>query len=62
MVEVRLLSPLSLEQAMEMTLRVEEKNKAVGVRKTLLSSFKSGTFPLQTKGTNQYVASIGITN
>lgn len=57
--EVRLLSPLSLEKAMEMALRVEEKNMAVGMPKTLLSSFKLGTLPIQTKGNNQYAASIG---
>lgn len=59
--EVRLLIPLNLEQAMEMALRVEEKIMAVGMRKTLLSSFKSGTFPVQAKGINQYAASIGST-
>lgn len=48
--EVRLLSPLSLEQAMEMAIRVEEKNKAVGVRRNLMGSYKSGTLTVQTLG------------
>lgn len=38
-VEVRLLNPMSLEQAMELALRVEEKNK---VKKTGVGVYKSG--------------------
>lgn len=57
--EVRLLSPLSLEQAMEMALKVEEKNKAVSLRKSVLGSFKSGSFSLQTKSSNPYSSTGG---
>lgn len=39
--EVRILSPLSLEQAMELAIRVEEKNKAVGWKKTGAGGFKT---------------------
>lgn len=43
--EVRLLNPISLEKAMEIALRVEERNKVSGMKKGgLISSFKSGQF------------------
>lgn len=60
--EVRLLSPLSLEQAMEMALRVEEKNKAIGLRRTVGGGFKSGIFPNQSKGSFPFAATSGGTH
>lgn len=48
--EVRLLSPLSLEQAMEMALKVEEKNKAVNCQKFGLGSVKVGSYTYSAKG------------
>lgn len=56
--EVRLLSPLSLEQTMEMALRVEENNKAVRIRRNLLSSYKAGSISAQTKGPPTSVGSL----
>lgn len=43
-VEVRLLNPISLEQAMELALRVEERNKVSGYKKTGMGLFKGGQF------------------
>lgn len=43
-VEVRLLNPISLEQAMELALRVEEKNRKTGLKKSGVSWFKGGQY------------------
>ena len=40
-VEVRLLNPVNLEQAMELAVRVEEKQKALSTRKQSLSTIKT---------------------
>lgn len=48
--EVRLLSPVSLEQAMELALRVEEKNTTLGPKKNMSSSFKSSMYSYALKG------------
>lgn len=37
---MRLLSPVSLEQAMKLAFRVEEKNVAMGQKKIVPSSYK----------------------
>lgn len=42
--EVRLLNPVSLEQEMDLALRVEERNKVNVLRKTGVSMFKSGQY------------------
>ena len=39
---MRLLNPLSLEQAMELVVRVEEKNQALGLRKQSTGPMRSG--------------------
>lgn len=49
-VEVRLLNPLSLEQAMEYAVKVEEKNKATGWKKFGVSTVKTGTYTYSSKG------------
>ncbi|XP_063935341.1 transposon Tf2-1 polyprotein isoform X1 [Daucus carota subsp. sativus] len=40
--EVRLLNPISLEQAMELAVRIEEKNRAMGLRRQGLGSVRTG--------------------
>lgn len=50
--EVRLMGPLSLEQAMEWAVRVEEKQKVLAGRKTTVSSFKAGFYSSFNKGTS----------
>lgn len=42
--EVRLLNPITLEQAMELALRVEERNKTNGWRKIGVGSFKGSQY------------------
>lgn len=42
--EVRLLNPISLEQAMELALRVEERNQVSGGRKQGLSAFRGSQY------------------
>lgn len=54
--EVRLPSPLSLEQAMESALRMEDKNKVIGSRMYGLGSFKSGAYSGSSKGPVQFGA------
>lgn len=41
---VRLLSPLNLDQAMDISVRIEEKNRAMGCTKIGPGSIKSGTY------------------
>lgn len=42
--EVRLLNPVNLEQAMELALRVEERNKANVMKKPGWGSFKGSQY------------------
>lgn len=44
--ELRLLNPLSLEQAMEMAGRIEVKNRVVGLKNGGISQQKSGSYSL----------------
>lgn len=48
--EVRLLNPISLEHAMELAIRVEEKHKVSTLRKSSMSSIKTGGFSMYSKG------------
>lgn len=48
--EVRLLNPLSLEQAMEIAVRVEERNRVAGGKKSGLSAIRTGFFMGFSKG------------
>ncbi|XP_063944151.1 uncharacterized protein LOC135150826 isoform X1 [Daucus carota subsp. sativus] len=50
--EVRVLSPLNLEQAMELAVRIEEKQRVASFRKPNLSLVKTGTFSSYTKGSS----------
>lgn len=43
-VKVRLLNPISLEQAMELALRMEEKHRATGLKKSGMSWFKGDQY------------------
>lgn len=52
--EVRLLNPITLEQAMELALRVEEKYQVAGVNKHVVSSLKTGLFSSYTKGLGRW--------
>ncbi|XP_074346704.1 uncharacterized protein LOC141685510 [Apium graveolens] len=51
-VEVRLLNPVSLEQAMKVATRVEERNSVTGGGKSGLSSIRPGPFPSFSKGSS----------
>lgn len=48
--EVRLLHPVSLEQAMELAVRVEEKLRVSGYRRNGVASVKTGTLSTYSKG------------
>lgn len=48
--EVRLLSPMSLKQAMEMALNVEEKNKVVNWRRFGVGKVKVEAYTYSAKG------------
>lgn len=51
-VEVRMLHLVSLEQAMELSVRVEEKNLVTNSRRVGASSFRSGSYSVYSKGSS----------
>lgn len=59
--EVRLLNPLCLEQTMEQAVRVEEKIKVMGYRKTELSHIKTGTVSMYGSGVSSVPPYSGFT-
>lgn len=48
--EVRLLSPMNLEQGMEMALRVAEQNRVIGLKKSYLGPIKTSSYSTTNKG------------
>lgn len=48
--EVRLLHPVSLEQTMEIAVRVEDKMRVMGYKRNNLSSIRTGPYSMITKG------------
>lgn len=50
--EVRLLSPMNLEQAMEMAIRVEEKQHISNSRRKFAVSVKTGAYSSYSRGTS----------
>lgn len=50
-VEVRMLSPVNLEQAMELAMKVEEKQQVSNYRRQGLGSIKTGTYSSFSKST-----------
>lgn len=48
--EVRLMNPVSLEHAMELAVRVEEKQRVASYKKTGLGSIKTGGYSVYSKG------------
>lgn len=55
--ELRLLSPINLEQAMEMAVRVEEKHRVANFRKQNLGSIKTGSYSGYGKGSSSVAPS-----
>lgn len=56
-VEVRILNPINLEQAMEFAVRIEEKNRAMGLKKNGWSMVRTGTYSYSSKGPAQSTVS-----